>query len=76
MKNLWLSAACKLPEPINFQLESIGTISEAIEKVDKGHTKRKLAFMIVQNIVRDEDKETPIDLLESDLNSWIDKFYE
>ena len=70
------AAACKLPEPISFQLESIGTISEAIEKVDKGHTKRKLAFMIVQNIVRDENKETPIDLLESDLNSWINKFYE
>lgn len=69
------ATACKLHEPLTFQLESIGTLSEAIEKVDKGHTKRKLAFIIVQNIIRNESKETPIDLLESDLNSWINKLY-
>jgi hypothetical protein len=67
--------ACKLDEPITFKLESMGTISEAVEKVDKMYTKRKLAFILVQNIIRDGEKETPIDLLESDLSSWIKKLY-
>ena len=69
------AVACRLEEPIQFGLESIGKLSEAVNKVEKTTSKRKLAFVLIQLIIRNETKESPIDLLESDLSNWIKKMY-
>ena len=65
--------ACGLEDDFEFELSHIGTISEAVEKIEIGLSKRQLAYLLLKETVQEKLSRSHRDKpLMPDLSNWIE----
>lgn len=65
--------ACGLDEDFEFQLAHVGTISEAVEKVEKSVSKRQLSYMFLKAVIGEKPKK--IQESPQELSNWIEALF-
>lgn len=65
--------ACGFEDDFEFELSHIGSISEAVEKIELGLSKRQLAYFLLKGIVAEKPSRSYSDKpLMPDLSNWIE----
>ena len=65
--------ACGLDEDFEFQIAHAGTLSEAVEKIEKAVSKRQLSYMFVKAIIGEKPKK--IQESPQELSNWIEALF-
>ena len=65
--------ACGFEDHFEFELSHIGTISEVVEKIELGLSKRQLAYLLLKRVVAEKSSRSYSDKpLIPDLSNWIE----
>ena len=68
--------ACGLEDDFEFELSHFGTISEAVEKIEIGLSKRQLAYLLLKETVQEKLSRSHRDKPSMpDLSNWIEDLF-
>ena len=68
--------ACGLEDDFEFELSHFGTISEAVEKIEIGLSKRHLAYLLLKETVQEKPSRSHRDKPSMpDLSNWIEDLF-
>ena len=68
--------ACGFEDDFEFELAHMGTISEAVEKIELGLSKRQLAYLLLRETIKEKPSRSYSDKLSvPNLSDWVEDLF-
>ena len=68
--------ACGFRSDFEFELTHVGTISEAVEKIELGLSKRQLAYLLLRETIKEKPSRSYSDKLSvPNLSDWVEDLF-